>query len=179
MGTLLYLTIVNAQEEEVELVDVTADHDGNFTINEGEKSFIVFNLTYYGTVDTTPDLTIYTNKSPYTEGVPIGNTIAGSSLQYAWTPTNCDCDSGCHCRSRILISSFAALLIHGTEELNQSLIQCRYTLALSRDVMPCNISIWVTVTPANSEGKPNSSPHKVPLQQGSLDSLRKWHATPI
>ena len=120
------------------MVMVTTDQEGIITLDEGEKSFIVFNFTYSGTRDTNFAFTIYTNKEPYSDGVPIQSFTAGSSLQYVTGPS---IDSG-----ENLISVFHVLLVYGALELDQSRVQCHYTNHSGRSSpSPCNISIFITV----------------------------------
>ncbi len=123
-----------------QVLSITTDQDENITINEGEKSFIVFNFTYYGVNGSRLSFAIFTDKDQ--QGVPFNTFTSGRSLQYANGSIHSDED-------RNLISEFHVLLIYGTEEVNQSIIKCRY----GRNIIPCNISILVTVRPAGSEGK--------------------------
>ncbi len=126
-----------------QVLSITTDQDENITINEGEKSFIVFNITYYGVKTARPNFFIYTDKM-----VHFGTFTSGRSLQYAKYGSS-DCDTISCNNTRNLISELYVLLIYGTLELNQSIIQCR----IERNDSLCNISIFVTVRPAGREGK--------------------------
>ena len=134
------------------MVDVTADHYGSITIDEGERSFIVFNFTYYGTLNTSHDFVIFYNTSEDTDlaMVPRESTTVETFLQYAEAPLNCDsmlCNN-----NQNLISRFPVLLINGNDEMNQTMIQCRYSLNSSRSYK-CDFSIFVTVSSNRMEGE--------------------------
>lgn len=116
-----------------ELLPIVIDKPENLMINEGERSFILFNLTR--NVNTRYNFIIYTSTNQ--QGVSSEYTGGGMTHLQANTITSGD-----------WVIEMHILLINGDRDLDQTEIFCKYQLiAMPRihTFTDCNVTIPITV----------------------------------
>lgn len=114
-------------------VDPDVDH---ISFYEGQRTYLFFNFSQPR--NTNYDLTIFTTNGTHFNDVPIGDIIPGRSMYHLVQPQS---DNG-----QNMLTTIHVLLINGAPELDDLIIQCRYTnLSIRLSPIPCeNVSIVMT-----------------------------------